>query len=122
MATDVINETSLRIDRFGISDLDSVRQAPEKLCAYSEEIGTFVSQLKSFLRQRLYKHPHLVAMSERAGDIITTIFNRILAEPSLMPPRFQQMLDGERIEIVAADYIAGMTDRYAEKVYGEVGG
>jgi dGTPase len=59
-------------------------------------------------------------MSERAGDIITTIFRRILAEPSLMPPRFQQMLDGERIEIVAADYIAGMTDRYAEKVYGEV--
>jgi len=122
MATDVINETSSRIDRLGITDLDSVRQAPEKLCAYSEEIGTFVSQLKSFLRQRLYKHPHLVTMSERAGDIITTIYTSILAEPSLMPPRFQQMLDGERIEIVAADYIAGMTDRYAEKVYGEVGG
>jgi dGTPase len=61
-------------------------------------------------------------MSERARRNITTIFESLLADPSLMPLRFQRMLDDESIEIVAADYIAGMTDRYAEKVYGEVGG
>jgi len=122
MATDVINETSSRIERFGISDLDSVRRSPEKVCAYSEGMATLVYQLKDFLRGRLYNHARLVTMSERARDILTTIFRAILHDPALMPQRFRKMLDGERLEIVAADYIAGMTDRYAEKVYGEVGG
>jgi len=71
------------------------------------------------LRTKLYRHPRLVTMSDRARKIIETIFKRIYKDPSLMPPRFQQMLEREKMEVVIADYIAGMTDRYAEKVYNE---
>ena len=121
MATDVIYETSARVERFEISDLEAVRAAPEKICAYSEEMRALVRQLKKFLRERLYNHPRLMSKSQRAGEIMTVIFARLVKDPSLMPVRFQKMLDHESLEIVAADYLAGMTDRYAEKVYGQDG-
>jgi dGTPase len=120
MATDVVNETASRLERLGIGDLDAVRRSTEKICAYSGVMAELVDQLKGFLRNHLYNHSHLVAMSQRARDIITTVFTNLLADPSLMPLRFQKMLEEERIEIVAADYVAGMTDRYAEKVYEQV--
>ncbi|MDH3891796.1 MAG: deoxyguanosinetriphosphate triphosphohydrolase [candidate division Zixibacteria bacterium] len=122
MATDVINETFARVKQFNIHDLETVRTAPEKICAYSEDMRSRVRQLKSFLRDRLYNHARLVSKSQRASEIMTAIFDRLVKEPLLMPVRFQKMLDDESVEIVAADYIAGMTDRFAEKVYGEVGG
>jgi dGTP triphosphohydrolase len=58
-------------------------------------------------------------MSERARNIITIIFGRLVEEPLLMPVRFQKMLDDQSVEIVAADYLAGMTDRFAEKFSSE---
>jgi len=121
MVTDVINETSARLERLGVTDLDSVRRSREKVCAYSSSMAAFVAQLKDFLRVHLYKHAHLLTMSRRAGYTITAIYHALVHDPTLMPERFQKMLNDERLEIVVADYIAGMTDRYAEKVYGEVG-
>jgi dGTPase len=121
MATDVINETFARVEHFAINDLVAVRATPVKLCSYSEEMLTLVLQLKSFLRERLYNHPRLMSKSRMAGEIMTAIFARLVKDPSLMPVRFQKMLDAESVEIVAADYIAGMTDRFAEKVYGQRG-
>ncbi len=120
MATDVINETQSRLNQFRISDLSSVRNCAEKVCRYSQSMRDVVQDMKGLLRNRLYRNPYLVALSERAGRIVVTIFNRIRKDPTLMPPRFQQMLDNERPEIVIADYVAGMTDRYAEKVFGEL--
>ncbi len=115
MATDVINETYARIKRFGICDIDAVRASSEKIVTYSEDMNQLVKQLKNYLRSRLYNNPSLQSKSQHAGNIITIIFDRIIRNPSIMPPRFRMMLDDEKIEIVAADYIAGMTDRYAEE-------
>ncbi len=121
MANDVIHETCTRITRFEIIDLETARAASQKVCAYSEPMRTLVRQLKRFLRERLYNHARLMSKSRTAGKIMTVIFDRLVKDSSLMPVRFQKMLDDESVEIVAADYIAGMTDRYAEKVYGEMG-
>ena len=58
-------------------------------------------------------------MSRWAQEIIKTIYGRLDADPSLMPKRFEEMLLTEDKPIVIADYIAGMTDRFAAKMYAE---
>jgi dGTPase len=120
MATDVIKETQARLDQFNITDLSAVRNCAGKICRYSEPMQQVVQDTKQLLRAKLYRHPRLVALSDRARTIIQNIFKRIHNDPTMMPSRFQEMLKSESLEIVIADYIAGMTDRYAEKTWLEL--
>jgi len=119
-ARDVLDETQRRIDALGVVDMKTLRSAPSRVCAYSEAMAASVDGLKAFLRSRLYCHPQLMAKSERARQVVVTLFNSFKADPTLMPARFQEMLLTEQAETVIADYIAGMTDRYAERLYGDV--
>jgi len=116
-ATEVLEETERRLMTMNITDLASVRQAPEKISDYSDRLEGPVEELKSFLMSKVYRHPNLVAMARRAEGIIRTLFDRFRKDTSLLPKRFQDMLETEEAEIVIADYIAGMTDRYAEQRY-----
>jgi len=120
MVTDVLTETTEHISAYGISDLEQVRKATHKICTYSPSTRKTAKRIKSFLNTRLYKHPKMITMAEWAKEIIETIYHRIEKDPHLMPPRFQEMLLTEDKEIVIADYIAGMTDRYAIKIYEEL--
>ncbi|MFH1686954.1 MAG: deoxyguanosinetriphosphate triphosphohydrolase [bacterium] len=117
VATDVIGETLRRLDDNGIATIASVRGATKKLVGYSSGVRELVTQLKRFMFEQLYRHPVLQAQSTRAREIIEGIYAALMADPSLMPRRFQLMFVDQPTEIVIADYIAGMTDRYAEKVY-----
>jgi dGTPase len=120
LVTDVIEETQARLDRSRVTSLSAVRTVADKICAYSEPMERTVTELKEFLRQKLYCHLRLVEKSTHAHQIITTIYEKIYRDPKVMPTRFQKMLISERREIVIADYIAGMTDRFAVKVYEEL--
>lgn len=115
-ATDVIGETARRVENTGVQSLMDIRQAETKLAAFSADLVPAVDELKSFLRDELYRHPKLRGLSQRASEIIEGIFERLSTDPSMMPQRFQDMLSDQPREIVIADYIAGMTDRYAERV------
>ncbi len=117
MATDVLLETSRRIESYCVADLDTVYHSTERLCGYSERVAEQVRELKTFLSQRIYKHERLLAMSNRAREIIEALFAQFDKYPEKMPERYQAMLGSERKELVIADYIAGMTDRYAEKLF-----
>jgi len=117
MATDVLLETSRRIESHDISSIDAVYHSPERLCGYSVAVAEQVIELKTFLKQQIYRHERLLAMSNRAREIIDTLFAQFDEYPDKMPKRYQAMLQTERKELVIADYIAGMTDRYAEKLY-----
>ena len=70
---------------------------------------------------RLYRHPRLLEHSARAAQIINKIFSYYLQTPKKLPERFREMLALEKKEIVVADYIAGMTDRFAEISYDKIG-
>lgn len=120
MATDVATETERRLVANKIDDITGVRGSKQKLVGYSEAVGEIVIELKDFLNRSLYKHTNLIGMSEWARKIMETIFEKLKNDPTLMPDRFQEMLLTEEKEIVIADYIAGMTDRYAIKMYEEL--
>ena len=117
---DVLAETSRRIARQNISDLKSVRNCKSKLCDYSGDMKESVKKVKEFLFTRLYRHPQLLEHSERAAQIVNKIFSYYLQTPENLPERFREMLAEEKKEIVVADYIAGMTDRFAEISYDKI--
>lgn len=119
MATDVAGETMQRLDKNRISSIEEVRFSSEKLVSYSDANYIIVYDLKQFLSEKLYKHPKLVELSEQAGKILSTIYKFISHDYSILPDRYKEMLLTEPKEIVIADYIAGMTDRFAIKFYNE---
>ncbi len=120
LATDLVQTTASRLDELAVSSLGSLRACREPVCVYSERTRPHLAELKQFLQARLYHHPRLLDLSERAGEIIRSLFDRLTTEPDIMPARFRAMLKQSPVQIVTADYIAGMTDRYAEKLAEEV--
>ena len=117
MVTDAAQQTQCNIKKYNIKSVDDIRNSGVSLCAYSDEIAEIVKVLKNFLNINLYKNPQMVTMGEWAKEIIETIYKKLMEDPSLMPPRFQEMLLTEQKELVITDYIAGMTDRFAVKMY-----
>ena len=91
--------------------LDDVRIAPS-LVAFSTEMHAQQRALKSFLRDNLYRHYQVLRMTNKARRIISDLFGAFMDAPSLLPPQYQLMAQEDRARAVA-DYIAGMTDRYA---------
>jgi len=115
-ATDLLQETTVQLERQRVTDLAGLRRSKEPICRYSDNLEPRVAQLKTFLHDRLYRHPKLRALSDQARSVVFTLFERFSAQPSLMPSRFQAMLEHQEKSLVVADYIAGMTDRYAENL------
>lgn len=111
LVADLFDESSRRIAASGIFSLDDVRRATA-LIGFSPAIREENASLKRFLLENLYRHPRVVTMTERAGQVIRDLFNCFMATPSRLPEKYHQLvkLDPPR---TIADYIAGMTDRYA---------
>ncbi|MEZ5497807.1 MAG: deoxyguanosinetriphosphate triphosphohydrolase [Steroidobacteraceae bacterium] len=119
LVTDVIEETSRRIDDAAPEDMDAVRRLPE-LVAMSETIAEQHRSLKRFLRENLYRHYRVLRMTSKAARVVQELFGVFMATPQLMPDEHRAAAlaaaaakgDEGKARIVA-DYIAGMTDRYA---------
>ncbi|MCM2271576.1 MAG: deoxyguanosinetriphosphate triphosphohydrolase [candidate division Zixibacteria bacterium] len=117
---DVLEESDRQLSRLGITDLASLVSAPERVARYSPGMESMVKELKNFLRSKLYRHERLVLLGEKARRVIETLYWRLDKQPELMPERYREMLLTEDKPIVIADYIAGMTDRYAERLCSEL--
>ena len=115
LATDLIRETEKNIQQHKVRDIAGVRAAPP-LAAFSAEIYEQQRELKTFLRTHLYRHYRVMRMSAKARRIIGDLFQAFMGESRLLPPQFQQQAQTDCPRAVA-DYIAGMTDRYAIKEY-----
>ncbi len=118
----VLEETGRRLNVLNISSLEAVRTSKARICGYSNEMEKTVIDIKSFLNQRLYRHPELQKHSRHAASIIEGLFEELNKNPELLPENYRPRLESEKKELVVADYVAGMTDRFAERVYGELKG
>ncbi len=125
MALDLIEQTRANIATSGVSNLEEVRRAPA-LVAYSEELLPRLKELKRFLRDHLYWHYQVLRMTNKAQRIIGDLFEAFMSDPRLLPPQYQERSRSDKPRAIA-DYIAGMTDRYAIKEHrrlfavGEIG-
>lgn len=113
MALDLIAQTRRNIVDAGVVTLDEVRLAP-RLVAYSDEQWPRLQALKVFLRENLYWHYQVLRMTDKARRIIGDLFSAFMADPRLLPPQYQTKAQTDKPRAIA-DYIAGMTDRYAMK-------
>lgn len=111
LVSDLIHQSERNIMAQGLSTIEDVRDAPA-LIAFSTEMNKQQRVLKSFLHTHLYRHYHVMRMSSKAQRIISDLFAIFMLDDRLLPPSFQRQTEQERARAVA-DYIAGMTDRYA---------
>jgi len=111
LVTDLIRTSAENIRRHAPGSIEEVRLAPP-LIAFSPRIREESQELKRFLRENLYRHYRVVRMSTKARRIVTELFAALLSDTRLLPPEFQEQA-GEGAPRAIADYVAGMTDRYA---------
>lgn len=112
---DVIATTQWHIDHHRPDSANAVRRLPA-LVSFSETMREQSLQLKCFLFGALYRHPQVTQTTERARHVVRTLFRAYLEDPRRLPS--EQAADfAQRGTRVVADYIAGMTDRFAGREY-----
>ena len=126
---DVINATRAAIQSAAPIDVQAVRQLPP-LAKFSGEMALQSASLKRFLLQNLYRHPQVVQTTQAAQQVVRDLFEAYMGDPAQMPQAHIDRFDGidapqaagAKPERVVADYIAGMTDRFAAKEHERLKG
>ena len=120
VVVDLIETTQGRIDAAKPKDIDDVRKRSRPLAALSDDVRREHLELKQFLRERVYTHFKVLRMTSKARRALKELFDAFFEDVRLMPPEHQDNANraeqaqgvGGRARAVA-DYVAGMTDRYA---------
>jgi len=127
LVVDLIDQTKQRIADVNPQTIHDVRAQTELLAGFSDEMQALNLELKQFLRHQLYRHYRVHRMSAKASRILSALFNAFMGDIGLLPYDYQQSAkDYEQQQGQAgraravADYIAGMTDRYAITEYGRI--
>jgi dGTPase len=117
---DVIDTTRALVSASGVQSLSDVR-CSTGLVAFSPQMRQRSQVLKTFLLHNLYRHPQVAETTGRARRVVADLFDRYLNEPSELPPAHSH---GPHPARAVADYIAGMTDRFAirehQRLFGTV--
>ena len=111
LVTDLIGQSRENIVLAAPVSADDARRAPA-LIGFSAPVARELQALKEFLRAHFYRHVRVNRMMSKARRIVEELFEAFSSDPRLLPPEFQQRVRRDGMRAVA-DYIAGMTDRYA---------
>jgi dGTP triphosphohydrolase len=120
LINDLVAETRRRIQSGHITSIAEVRASTRPLAAHSPEIAGQIKSLKSFLFHRMYRHPRVHRQAEKAKRLVRRLFHTLREDPRLLPLKYQariQATDQQGKARIVADYIAGMTDRFAIAEY-----
>jgi dGTPase len=111
LVVDLTRESAARIAAAAPSSIDDVRAAPA-LIAFSPALRAEADALKRFLMDHLYRHYQVMRMTAKARRVVQELYAAFDAEPRLLPADYQARAAQDRHRTIA-DYVAGMTDRYA---------
>ena len=133
---DLLAETAARLRDHRVRGLDDVRGAVVPLVALSEPMARQKAQLARFLRERVYCHHRVLRMTANGKRVLKALFAEYLAAPELLPERHLRRWAGSGavvgppaaaalagrtlvpdLAVVVGDYLAGMTDRFAQQEY-----
>jgi len=119
-ASDLVEQTYGNITENNIKTLDDVRRAKAVLVSFSDSMNHKLAELKTFLTEKMYRHPRMQANADKARKIIETLFDIYKNDPQKLHGKFKLRLGKEPVENIISDFIAGMTDRYAQMKYDEL--
>jgi dGTPase len=110
---DVIIATNKRLMETGVQSPEAIQKLSGNVICSSEHFARMNEDLKNFLYDCMYRHHRVARMSEKAYRYIREIFQAYIHEPRQLPPGIQKHVAIKGLHRAVADYIAGMTDRYA---------
>ncbi len=116
MVTDLVGETRRRLEALAPAAVEQIRAAPEPVVGFSPKVETALRDLRRFLQAHMYGHHRVKQMARKARRVVRELFEGLHEQPERLPPDWRaraQIGDGARTAEAIADYIAGMTDRFA---------
>ncbi|HEX9852465.1 MAG TPA: deoxyguanosinetriphosphate triphosphohydrolase [Woeseiaceae bacterium] len=120
VVTDLVENTQAAIARAQLQSIEDVRTQPAPLVSFTDAVLAEHTELKRFLNEHMYRHEAVTKMTDKARDTVRTLFDRYMNDPRQMPQEFSGRAAGGDVALkarVVADYIAGMTDRFAIAEY-----
>ncbi len=115
--SDILENTRRRISELKLDSLEAVRAASAPVVCLSQELLPLQKEAEKFLMANLYRHWRVQRMSHKARLFITSLFDAFVQDPSLLLPKDRERSRRDGVPQAAADYVAGMTDRYAQQLY-----
>jgi dGTPase len=112
--TDLVEQTLANLRQRAIDSLHAVRNAPP-MVVHSAALGDLKRRLEAFLWHHVYQHPQVLPLRRRAQEMLREMFDGYCQRPELLPDRFRQRIEIWGLKRTVADYLAGMTDRYAQR-------
>lgn len=113
--SELVERTAERLAADGVQSVGDVRGSGRALIEVGPELAGLKRELETFLFQRVYCHPQVLRLRERAQSMLRDMFAGYVARPELLPPRFTSRRDQVGLPRAVADYLAGMTDRFAQQ-------
>jgi dGTPase len=115
--TDLLEHTRQRLQEEGIGSVGDVRQAGVVLAGPGPEVRALKAGLERFLHERVYRHYRVTRMAHKGRRFLQSLFEEFCRRPEQLPERHVVRTRTEQPERVVCDYLAGMTDRYAQDEY-----
>lgn len=117
MVEDVIAVAQGRLDAAKPQSVDDIRHMGTTIIRFSKPLYQELKAIRSFLFHRMYRAPSVMAVRVKVTQVVHELFTAFIADPSLLPPEWQEAVrtaqDQTALARVIADYVAGMTDRFA---------
>ncbi len=121
MVTDFILTIERLIEEHGVDSTEAVRGIRPRIASFSPDMEAATRELKARLMERLYQHQRVRRMAAKAKRVMTGIFRAYMEDPQQMPPHVVTRTSEEMpMPRVIADYVAGMTDRFALEEYAKL--
>jgi dGTPase len=115
LVTDMLNEIRAQVRGLGAETLDDIRSAPSRIAHLSPAMEADRAHSKQFLYSQLYNSPGMEKTHEHAAQVVSELFDSLMADPTQLPTDDQQQIATEGLARTVADYIAGMTDSFIQQ-------
>ena len=115
--TDLIEHTQSKLEKMKIKTTNDVQQCKERLVSFSPGLDKKKQELQVFLQNNVYNHYRVARMADKARRFVEDLFKTFIENPMQLPPEYQKWIEKEGLYQGVCDYIAGMTDRFAQDEY-----
>ena len=124
LVEDVISKSKIIILELSPKSIDDIRNAGKSVIQFSDEVFLALQEIKSFLFNNMYRAPKVVEMRKVVTIKLQNLFKKYFDDPSFLPSDWKLKSDFTTSETdlarMVADYISGMTDRYALNQYSQL--
>jgi dGTPase len=115
--TDLIEHTQSMLEKMKTKTTNDVQQCKERLVSFSPGLDKKKQELQEFLQNNVYNHYRVARMAAKARRFVEELFKTFIKNPMQLPPEYQKLIEKEGLYQGVCDYIAGMTDRFAQDEY-----